>query len=246
MTNYRMLIQYDGTRYNGWQRQINTKNTIQEKIESVLMVLMEREVKVVGSGRTDAGVHALGQTANFHAQTKRTATQIKDYLNQYLPEDIRVAEVREAAERFHSRLNVVRKTYRYRIQQAGTYQVLNRKYVTAAEEKLDVEQMRKAAEYLLGEHDFKSFCANRRMKKSTVRTIYSIDIREEGGEITMDYQGNGFLNQMVRIMTGTLVEVGAGSRKPEDVAEVLRGEDRTLAGFSAPAKGLTLLEVIYQ
>lgn len=245
MSNYRMTIQYDGSRYNGWQRQVNTKNTIQEKIEAILMVLMEREIKIHGSGRTDAGVHSLGQTANFHGNTNKTMEQIKDYLNQYLPEDICVSDVKEASDRFHSRLNVVKKVYRYRIQKAGTYHVMNRKYVMQAEGDLNIDAIRKAADTLIGEHDFMSFCANRRMKKSTIRTIHSIDVQEVEDEVVIDYCGNGFLHQMVRIITGTLVEVGMGVKNPEEMIQILNGKDRSLAGFSAPAKGLTLLEVIY-
>ena len=243
--NYKLLVEYDGTRYNGWQKQGNTKDTIQGKIEEVLSKMQGEEVEVHGAGRTDAGVHARGQTANVHLNTEKSCGEIKDYLNRYLPDDIGILEVSEAAPRFHSRLNAVGKTYTYRLAWDGNKHVFDRKYVTFLEEKPNVERMKEAAAFLIGEHDFKSFCANRKMKKSTVRKLYSIHFQESREELAIEFNGNGFLYNMVRILTGTLLEVGDGKRQPEDMKKILEGRDRSLAGPAAPARGLTLSEVQY-
>lgn len=243
--NYKLLVEYDGTRYNGWQKQGNTKDTIQGKIEEVLSKMQGEEVEVHGAGRTDAGVHARGQTANVHLNTEKSCGEIKDYLNRYLPDDIGILEVSEAAPRFHSRLNAVGKTYIYRLAWDGNKHVFDRKYVTFLEKKPNVERMKEAAAFLIGEHDFKSFCANRKMKKSTVRKLYSIHFQESREELAIEFNGNGFLYNMVRILTGTLLEVGDGKRQPEDMKKILEGRDRSLAGPAAPARGLTLSEVQY-
>ena len=230
--NYKILVQYDGTRYEGWQRQERTESTIQGKIEAVLSKMCGEEVQIQGAGRTDAGVHAKEQVANVH-------------LNRYLPEDIAVSEVTEVPERFHSRLNATGKIYVYRIATGEVKKVFERRYIYDFGEKPDMELMCRAAEILTGTHDFKSFCANRRMKKSTVRTIYSIDLKEKEGEIVITYTGNGFLHHMIRILTGTLLEVGMKKRSLSSVAELLEVRDREKAGFTAPAKGLTLEKVLY-
>lgn len=245
MKNYRMTICYEGTRYDGWQRQGTTDQTIQGKLEAVLSRMCGAPVEVQGSGRTDAGVHALEQVANAHMETGLTAPEIRDYLNRYLPADISVEEVTEAGPRFHSRLNARGKTYRYRIYVGDAKPVFERNYVWAAGEPLSVERMEAAAEYFLGEHDFKSFCANRRMKKSTVRRIDSLTVRRHGKEIWITVTGNGFLYNMVRIITGTLYEVGTGQRAPEEIPEILKKQDRQAAGITAPPQGLTLLKVLY-
>lgn len=243
--NYRLDIQYDGSRYGGWQRQKDTDNTIQGKIEDVLTKMMGTPILIQGAGRTDAGVHAKGQVANFHMDCKRSCDEICQYLNFYLPEDIEIAKVSIADERFHSRLNAKEKVYQYRIVSGIHKNVFERKYQCPLHETLNVEAMKEAAKYLEGTHDFKSFCSNKKMKKSSVRTIYNIEISELPQEIVITYTGNGFLYNMVRILTGTLVEVGRGSRKPEEMEEILTGCDRKNAGFTAPARGLTLLEVRY-
>ncbi len=243
--NYRITIQYDGSRYNGWQKQGNTKNTIQGKLEDILSRMTKEEVEVHGAGRTDAGVHALGQTANFHLKEKWDPKQIKEYLNRYLPEDIEVTCVREASPRFHSRLNAVEKVYVYRIGTEGRKAVFRRKYRYLYPGRLDVKAMEQASASCIGTHDFKSFCANRHMKKSTVRTITGITFTEEDKDILITYTGNGFLYHMVRILTGTLLEIGAGMRRPEEMKLILEGKNRALAGKTAPAQGLTLLKVRY-
>lgn len=243
--NYKLLLQYDGTKLNGWQKQGNTDNTIQGKLEAILQRMYGESVEIHGSGRTDAGVHALGQVANFHAPAKFSPGEIKSTLNEYLSKDIRVLSVEIADERFHARLTAKEKTYEYRIDNGETANVFSRKYTMREEEPLDLEAMKKAAEYLKGTHDFKTFCANKKMKKSTVRTITSIVIEKKEGIVSIRYTGDGFLYNMVRILTGTLIEVGRGKRSPEEMKRILKALDRGAAGFTAPAQGLFLVNVIY-
>ena len=190
--NYKILVQYDGTRYEGWQRQERTESTIQGKIEAVLSKMCGEEVQIQGAGRTDAGVHAKEQVANVHLKEQVDPQEVKQYLNRYLPEDIAVSEVTEVPERFHSRLNATGKIYVYRIATGEVKKVFERRYIYDFGEKPDVHLMRQAAEILAGTHDFKSFCANRRMKKSTVRTIYSIDLKEKEGEIVINIHRKWF------------------------------------------------------
>ena len=245
MNHIKIVLQYDGSRYDGWQKQGNTGQTIQGKLEDVLEKLAGVPVEVRGAGRTDAGVHALGQTADFYIPDPISPPEVKSYLNRYLPEDIRILKAEQAGERFHSRLNAVSKTYRYVIETGEKKDVFQRKYVYGLGKRPDVEAMKQGASFLTGERDFKSFCANKKMKKSTVRTVYSIDIREEGSRIILTFRGNGFLYHMVRIMTGTLIEVGLGKRPPEDIKRVLAAANREEAGFTAPAEGLFLVKVDY-
>lgn len=242
--NYRLLIQYDGTRYAGWQRQTLTKETVQGKIEDVLGRMTGEKVEIIGAGRTDAGVHARGQVANVHLAKEMKTKELRDYLNHYLPEDICVMEVSEVSDRFHSRLNAGTKTYQYRISTDKIKNVFERKYIYELNEELDVKKMREAATYLTGTHDFQGYCA-RKMKKSTVRRIDAIEFHEPDGELQIFYRGNGFLYHMVRILTGTLIEVGKGERSPESVTEALRTGERAKAGYTAPAKGLCLVRVEY-
>ena len=245
MNHIKIVLQYDGSRYDGWQKQGNTGQTIQGKLEDVLEKLAGVPVEVRGAGRTDAGVHALGQTADFYIPDPISPSEVKSYLNRYLPEDIRILKAGQAGERFHSRLNAVSKTYRYVIETGEKKDVFQRKYVYGLGKRPDVEAMKQGASFLTGERDFKSFCANKKMKKSTVRTVYSIDIREEGSRIILTFRGNGFLYHMVRIMTGTLIEVGLGKRPPEDIKRILAAANREEAGFTAPAEGLFLVKVDY-
>lgn len=246
MPNYKMILQYDGTRYKGWQRQENTDATIQGKLQNILQRMTGEEADVQGSGRTDAGVHAKGQVAHVHLQNEWQTEKIKDYVNSYLPEDIAVLEVEEVEERFHARLLATSKTYEYRIAKGKKADVFQRKYVHVIEEALDVAVMNEAAKKLIGTHDFKAFCGNPKMKKSTVRTVYEIEITETAQEIRLRFTGNGFLQNMVRILTGTLVEVGLGQRSPKEMEKILESKKRENAGATMPAKGLTLLEVRYR
>lgn len=245
MKNYKILIQYDGTRYKGWQSQKSTEATIQGKIEAVLSKYVGKEVEIIGSGRTDAGVHAREQVANFHLEEAYDKEEILSYLNHYLPEDIAVFKIEEVEERFHSRYHAVEKTYVYRIHNSEIPNVFERKYVYQYPEKLNVARMQKAAMYLTGTHDFTSFCGNKKMKKSAVRTIYDIRIEPIGEEIRLSYCGNGFLQNMVRILTGTLIEVGSYRLEPEEVKRILEQKDREQAGYTAPASGLILWKVQY-
>lgn len=243
--NYRMEIAYDGSRYQGWQRQKRTDQTIQGKIEEVLSRLAGYPVEIHGAGRTDAGVHARGQTANVHLEGEVSSGEMLSYLNRYLPEDIEVLQVREAPKRFHSRLSAVGKRYIYRIGTDGYKNVFERKYRYRLGKELDQEAMAYAAAALLGTHDFKSFCGNPRMKKSTVRTITRLDIVRVPHEIQLVYEGDGFLQYMIRIITGTLIEVGLGERGADTMSELLEALDRKAAGATAPACGLYLDRIFY-
>ena len=244
MVNYRLLIEYDGTRYYGWQRQPN-QVTVQGKLEGVLSLMCGREVEVIGAGRTDAGVHARGMTANVNLETELGAEEIRDYLNRYLPDDIAVLEVKEASPRFHARYNATGKTYCYTCFDGAVKPVFDRKYYTRLEEVPDVEKMREAAAVLKGEHDFRNFCVNPRMKKSTVRLVDEIKIERDGGYLRFTFHGTGFLQNMVRIMVGTLLEVGCGRMTVEEVRRVLESKERCKAGPTAPARGLCLMRVDY-
>ncbi len=243
--NYKLILQYDGTKLNGWQKQGNTDNTIQGKLEAILEKMYGTYIEIHGSGRTDAGVHALGQVANFHAPATFSLAEIKSTLNEYLSKDIRVLSVETVEERFHARLTAKGKTYEYRIDNGEVANVFSRKYTMREGAPLDLEAMKKASVHFLGTHDFMTFCANKKMKKSTVRTITSIEIEEKDGIVYIRYTGNGFLYNMVRILTGTLIEVGRGMRKPEEMSAVLEALDRGAAGFTAPAQGLYLVKVVY-
>lgn len=245
MKNYKMLVSYEGTRYNGWQKQGNTSNTIQEKLEKILFKMCGRYIEIYGSGRTDAGVHAKGQVASFKTETKLNPKEIRDYFNKYLPEDIAVSSVEEADERFHARLLAKRKTYEYRIFTGDVPEIFGRRTRYDYRGDLDVRLMRKGAEFLVGKHDFKAFCSASRIKKSTVREIYFINISEIPDEIIITVCGNGFLYNMVRIITGTLIEIGRGERSPNSIEEILKSRDRKNAGYTAPPEGLTLLSAEY-
>ncbi|MCD8354827.1 MAG: tRNA pseudouridine(38-40) synthase TruA [Clostridiales bacterium] len=244
MKNYKMTLMYDGTRYYGWEHQPG-RDTIQGKLEAVLERMCGATVEVIGAGRTDAGVHAKGMVASFQAETERAPEEIRDYLNRYLPDDIAVKEVREAAPRFHARYKAVGKTYCYTCFDGPVKPVFNRRYVTRLDAAPDVEAMRKAAAILQGEHDFRSFCGNPKMKKSTVRTVDTIEIVRKGGYLYFNVHGTGFLQNMVRILVGTLLEVGYGRMAPEQMADILEARDRRLAGPTAPPEGLCLVKVDY-
>ena len=244
MRNLRLDICYDGTRYRGWQRLPGKDDTIQGKLETALSRILAEPIEISGSGRTDAGVHAQGQVANFHCDAAMPAEEILQNLRRYLPEDIGIYSCRDVSPRFHARLNAKEKTYRYRIWNSDKPCVFQRRFVTVMPEMLDVKAMEEAAKQLCGEHDFSAFCGNAKMKKSTVRFIRSIEIRREGEELQLFFTGNGFLHNMVRILVGTLVEVGRGERSPESIPALFGGK-RAEAGFLAPAQGLCLMEVTY-
>ena len=247
--NYKFIISYDGTRFYGWEKQPGKEMTIQGKLETVLSKMTnapaDSPVSVIGAGRTDAGVHARATVANAILDTDMTEEEIQVYMNTYLPEDISVNEVRICSDRFHARYHALGKTYRYTVWYGISKPVVDRKYVTVLTQKPDVNKMRAAAQYLIGTHDYKSFCGNKKMKKSTVRCVDTINIEESGNYIRIYFHGNGFLQNMVRILTGTLLEVGYGNIPVDSVKEILEACDRQKAGPTAPPQGLCMMKVDY-
>ncbi|MBE6982677.1 MAG: tRNA pseudouridine(38-40) synthase TruA [Ruminococcaceae bacterium] len=244
MRNIRLDICYEGTRYRGWQRLQNSDNTIQGKLEQALSRILSEEIEVSASGRTDAGTHAQLQTVSFHCESNMPCEEILPTLRRYLPEDIGVYSCRNVSPRFHARLNAKEKTYCYRLWNSEEPCVFDRRFVYRDSRPVDLEKMQKAAELFLGQHDFSAFCANTKMKKSTVRYISDFRIEVIGDEIRFTVTGNGFLHHMVRIMVGTLLEVGRGEREIESIT-ALFGAPRAEAGELVPAYGLCLMEVIY-
>lgn len=244
MRNLRLDICYDGTRYKGWQRLSGSDNTIQGKLETVLSRLLGEDVEISGSGRTDAGTHAMGQVVNFHCNSNLPCEEILCGLRSYLPEDIGVYSCKNVSPRFHARLNAKTKTYCYRLWNSEMPCVFERRFVYVDPTPLDVERMQFAANAFLGTHDFSAFCGNKHMKKSTVRTIHSFTVERNGDEIDFIVNGNGFLQHQVRIMVGTLLEVGKKRLEAETVSTLFGGK-RADAGPAVPACGLCLMEVIY-
>ena len=244
MRNLRLDICYDGTRYRGWQRLPGADNTIQGKIETALSRILGESIEISGSGRTDAGVHAKHQVASFHCESRMPAPEILEQLRRYLPEDIGIYSCKDASERFQARLNARNKTYQYRIWNSEMPCVFDRRFVTVMPEELDVDAMIRAAGYLKGQHDFAAFCTNKKMKKSTIRQIHWLNVDRVGEEIRITVNGNGFLHNMVRILVGTLVEVGRGQRDADSIPELFEGK-RADAGLLMPPQGLCLQEVEY-
>ena len=245
MKNYRLVLSYEGTRYRGWQRQGNTAGSIQEKLENLLSRLLEQKVELAASGRTDAGVHARMQVCSFRGETERGAEELLRELRRYLPEDIGAVSLEEAEPRFHARLSCREKTYLYRIWNSESPNVFTRRFQLRVPGALDDKAMERAARLLCGEHDFAAFCSLKNARRSTVRDLRAVEIRREGEELQLYFTGDGFLYNMVRILTGSLLEVGQGHRSPESLAEALQSKDRALAGPTAPAQGLCLWEVKY-
>ena len=245
MKTYRLTLCYDGTKYSGWQRLGDMENTIQQKMETVLSRLLKQEIEVAASGRTDAGVHAAKQVCSFRAETELQCEELLKELRCYLPQDIGALELTEAAPRFHARLNCTGKTYLYRIWTSEKPNVFERNYLYAYTKPLDIEKMKKAAAMLCGEHDFAAFTNAKHMKKTTIRRLDAIEFKQTAEELRLFFTGNGFLYNMVRILTGTLLEIGAGERNPEEIPEILASHRRDRAGFLVPAKGLILWDVQY-
>lgn len=244
MKNYKLIFAYDGSRYKGWQKLGLGEKTIQGTIENAIGSLIGRKVEIHGSGRTDAGVHANGQVVNMKVQ-KAVPQSFLEELNCKLPEDIRLLQIEQVSETFHARYSAVEKTYRYQVDLREKSNVFTRKYFCHFPQTLQVANMRKAAAYLIGTHDFSSFTDDKTSNKSKVRTVYEIQIFEKENEILFLYRGDGFLQHMVRILTGTLLEVGTGKRIPEEIKQILQKKERAAAGFMAPAKGLFLETVKY-
>lgn len=245
MRNIRMVLTYDGARYKGWQRQSSEENTIQGKMEKLLSTMTNEDIVVVGCGRTDAGVHALNYVANFASNTNLIPEEIKKYCNEYLPNDIQVKSVEDVHIKFHSRYNAKGKNYVYRIDNGDSRDVFNNRFSTYVKEPLNIEKMKKGAEYMIGTHDFQSFTTLKSKTKSTVRTVYSIEITKKDQIIEISYKGEGFLMNMVRLLTGTLIEVGLENITPEDVGIIMDKRERKYAKAVAEAKGLFLKEVYY-
>ncbi len=245
MRRIRLVLAYDGTNYSGWQFQKNAV-TIEEVLNKALSQLMGEEIAVIGASRTDAGVHALENVAVFDTENRMAADKICLALNQWLPEDIRALSSEETASDWHPRKQNCTKTYEYRILNRKINMPTERLYSYFCYFPLDVEKMKKGAAYLIGEHDFKSFCAPRGQAEETVRTIYSLSIDKKDDMITLRIGGSGFLYNMVRIIAGTLIKVGIGVYPPEHVEEILDARDRRTAGPTAPAKGLTLVSMEYE
>ncbi|RAK07749.1 tRNA pseudouridine(38-40) synthase [Halanaerobium saccharolyticum] len=244
--NYKIIVEYDGTNYSGWQIQKNTSQTIQQKIEQTLTKINKNRVQITGAGRTDAGVHAAGQTANFFLDVEIPLAKIPIALNTELPDDIICKKAEKVDQDFHARYDARGKKYRYRILNSNFNSVFVRNFVYNVYKKLDLELMQKATNIFEGCHDFASFCAAGSSVESTVREIYSLDIYPaEDAEIWIDVVGNGFLYNMIRILAGTLIEAGLGKRTLSELKYILQSCDRNNAGFTAPAQGLTLIKVLY-
>ena len=246
MRRIRLVVAYDGTNYHGWQLQPNAV-TIEEVLNRALTELLREEIAVIGASRTDAGVHARGNVAVFDTENRMAADKICLAVNQRLPEDIRVQSSEEVASDWHPRKCRCLKTYEYRILNRRINMPMERLYSHFCYYKLDVDRMQAAANMLAGEHDFKSFCSVRTQVTDTVRTVYRIDVTRNADDIiTIRVTGNGFLYNMVRIIAGTLMAVGTGHIQAEDMPFILEAKDRRAAGPTAPARGLTLIEMKYE
>lgn len=245
MKKVKLVVAYDGTNYCGWQIQPNGV-TIEQKLNEALTQLLGEEIKVTGASRTDAGVHSLGNVCVFETSSRMPAEKISFALNQRLPEDIVVQSSCEVDESFHPRFSKSKKTYEYRILNRKMRMPTRRLDTYFFHYELDVAAMQKAAGYLVGEHDFKSFCAANAQSETTIRTIYSCEVSKKEDIITIRVTGNGFLYNMVRIIAGTLIKVGNGDYKPEDMEEILDACDRSKAGPTAPAHGLTMIGLEYE
>ena len=245
MRNIKLLIEYDGKDFNGWQKQPNKLN-IQGEIERAIEEVTGEKVDLIASGRTDAGVHALGQVANFKIEKNIPIEKIPYALNSKLKKSIRIKKAEEVPEKFHSRYTCKKKTYRYVINNSVQGTAIYRNLQYHFPEKLDEEKMNEAAQYLIGEHDFKSFKASGTSSKSSVRTIYDAKVTRNGELVTIELTGNGFLYNMVRIIAGTLVDVGTYKIEPIDIKNILDAKDRLKAGKTLPPTGLYLVKVEYE
>ena len=245
MKRIKLTVAYDGTNYCGWQIQDNGI-TIEEVLNRELSKLLQEDIKIIGASRTDSGVHALGNVAVFDTQTRIPPEKISFALNQRLPDDIRIQESCEVDADFHPRYADTVKTYEYNILNRRFELPSKRLYAAFCYYPMDIERMNQAAAYLVGEHDFKSFCSAGAQVQTTVRTIYAVNVTKEDDMVHIRITGNGFLYNMVRIIAGTLMQVGTGLMEPEQVKEILEARDRSKAGPTAVAKGLTLVEIRYE
>ncbi len=245
MRNIKLVIEYDGSRYDGWQRLKDSEQTIQGKIEKVLNEMTGSSVEIIGSGRTDAGVHAKNQIANFKTKSSMSIRDIHNYMNHYLPQDIVVKEVKEVSDRFHSRYNAQQKKYTYYVWNHRIPSAFQRKYSYYFPETLDLQRMEAAANQLLGTHDFIGFSSVKKAKKSTVRTIEGITIVQNNHMLEFSFIGDGFLHNMIRILMGTLLEIGTREKDISCIDEIFTSKTRAMAGKTAPSQGLFLEEVYY-
>ena len=245
MRNIKLTIEYDGKDFNGWQKQPNKLN-IQGEIERVIENITGEKVELIASGRTDAGVHAMGQVANFKTNSNIDIDKFPIAINSQVKNSIRIQNAEEVDEKFHSRFNCKKKTYRYVIDNSKYGSAIYRNVSYHMPIQLNVEEMKKAIKYFEGEHDFKAFKSSGTSSKSSVRTIYKANIITEGPNIAIDLTGNGFLYNMVRIIVGTLVDVGLGKIKSDDITNIIESKDRTKAGKTLPPQGLMLLRVEYE
>ncbi len=244
MRNIKLIIEYDGKSFNGWQKQ-PTKLNIQGEIEKAIGEITGEEIDLIASGRTDAGVHSLGQTANFKTESNIPIEKFPIAINSKLKKSIVIKSAEEVDERFHSRYSVKSKRYRYTINNSQYGSAIYRDMEYHFPIKLDVEKMKDAAKYFEGEHDFKGFKASGTSSKSSVRKIFKVEVIEDGDRIYIELTGNGFLYNMVRIISGTLLDVGQSKIKPEDIPDIILSKDRMRAGKTLPAHGLCLMEVTY-
>ena len=245
MRNIKLTIEYDGKEFNGWQKQPSKLN-IQGTIEQAIKTITGEDVDLQASGRTDAGVHALGQVANFKTNSNIPIEKMSIAINCNLKKSIRIVKAEEVEERFHSRLSCKRKIYRYIINNSEIPSAIYRNLETHIPYKLDIEKMKQAVKYFEGEHDFKAFKASGTSSKSSIRTIYKAEvIKMPNNRIYIELTGNGFLYNMVRIIAGTLFDVGTGKIEPEDIEKIIESKDRTNAGKTLPPQGLYLVCVNY-
>ncbi|MFW5650561.1 MAG: tRNA pseudouridine(38-40) synthase TruA [Acetivibrio ethanolgignens] len=246
MRNIKLILEYDGSRYDGWQKQKGGKGqTIQDKIEEVLRKMTGEEIEVIGAARTEAGVHAYEQIANFKTDSPMKVYEMKHYLNRYLPRDIAVLEALEVPDRFHASFNAKSFKYEYKITTGEVASVFERKYNYYSFKPLDIGKMKKAAKHFIGKKDFKAFSDNKRMKKSTIREIYDIEVYGGVNEISIFIHGDDFWPHMARIIVGTLMETGYGNMEPAQIPVIIESLDREKAGPTAEARGLFLQEVLY-
>jgi len=245
VSNFKLIIEYDGSAYHGWQKQADAP-TIQETIETALAVMTRERIRLIGSGRTDAGVHALGQVANFHTQAQIAPKAIMSGLNSLLPHDIVIKSCEPVDEAFHARFRATKKTYHYRVLNRPLPAAVGRQYAWFIKKELNLAAMQEAAACLVGIHDFKSLEAVGSPRTDTIREVFAADLRNTGeGRLVFEISANGFLRRMVRNIVGTLVDVGRGKISAEDFRIILSAEDRALAGATAPAHGLFLVQVFY-
>ena len=240
----KLIVSYDGSAYHGWQIQDNGIS-VQQVLNDTISAFFGQEIKVTGASRTDTGVHALGNVAAFDVDTKMPAEKISYALNQSLPEDIVILDSCEVPADFHPRFHKGKKTYEYRILNRRFPDPLTRRFTLHYHYPLDAKRMAEAASYLVGEHDFTTFSSIHAQTNHFVRTLYACEVKRDGDLITIHVEGSGFLYHMVRIIAGTLIEVGAGRREPSQIKEILKQKDRSLAGPTAPPEGLTLVSIVY-